>query len=171
MLEWFKKDGVRQGRVQNVSGNASGAQSLSVVSQWKVAAKVMHDTDGTLGAKTIKGQATTGQAIECFSPELLGTSSVLFPGYISTHIPRAWAGQAMPVHSPTYQEFPPRPVSVWGLECTPRQSGRQFRCTIPHPVLGRQCWCSPLPHAYPTYRTRVLPWRHGIQSPTTHSAT
>ena len=61
---------------------------MRVVEQLKSAAKVMHDKVDTLQAKTMKGQANTQRAIECFHPDLLGTPSMLSYGDMSKHIPQ-----------------------------------------------------------------------------------
>ena len=48
----------------------------------------MHDRVDTLLTKTIKGQAATQRAVECFHPELLGKPSMPSHGDMSNHIPR-----------------------------------------------------------------------------------
>ena len=48
----------------------------------------MHDKVDSLQAETIKGQADTQRAIECFHPDLLGTPSMLSYGDMSKHIPQ-----------------------------------------------------------------------------------
>ena len=48
----------------------------------------MYDKADTLLTKTVKGQAETQRAVECFHPDLLGKPSMLSHGDMSKHVPQ-----------------------------------------------------------------------------------